>query len=54
MRAQAPERSGGGLKVPSNNHLKLCGFILVKDPERRRKVAELVAKGKNITNEMET
>ena len=42
-----------GLKAPSNNHLRQWEFILVKDPEQRRKVAELIAKGKNITNEME-
>jgi len=42
-----------GLKAPSNNHLRLWEFILVKDPDQRRRVAELVSKGKNITNEME-
>jgi len=42
-----------GLKAPSNNHLRQWEFILVKDPEQRKKVAELVSKGKNITNEME-
>ena len=42
-----------GLKAPSNNHLRQWEFILVKDPDQRIKVAELVAKGKNITNEME-
>jgi nitroreductase len=42
-----------GLKAPSNNHLRQWEFILVDDPERRIKVAELVAKAKNISNEME-
>jgi nitroreductase len=42
-----------GLRAPSNNHLRQWEFILIKDPEQRRKVAELVSKGKNITNEME-
>jgi nitroreductase len=42
-----------GLKAPSNNHLRQWEFILVEDPERRIKVAELVAKAKNISNEME-
>jgi nitroreductase len=30
-----------GLKAPSNNHLRQWEFILVEDPERRIKVAEL-------------
>ena len=42
-----------GLKAPSNNHLRQWEFILVKEVEQRRKVAELVSKAKNITNEME-
>jgi nitroreductase len=42
-----------GLKAPSNNHLRQWEFILVKDSDQRRKVAELVAKAKNVTNEME-
>jgi len=42
-----------GLKAPSNNHLRQWEFILVRDPEQRRRVAELVAKGKSITSEME-
>jgi len=42
-----------GLKAPSNNHLRQWEFILIKDAEQRRKVAELVSKGKTITNEME-
>ncbi len=42
-----------GLKAPSNNHLRQWEFILVKDPEQRKKVAELVSKAKNITNETE-
>jgi nitroreductase len=42
-----------GLKAPSNNHLRQWEFIRVKDPEQRRKVAELVSKAKSITNEME-
>lgn len=42
-----------GLKAPSNNHLRQWEFILIKDTAQRRKVAEHVSKGKNITNEME-
>jgi len=42
-----------GLKAPSNNHLRQWEFILVRDPEQRRRVAELVAKGKSITSETE-
>ena len=42
-----------GLKAPSNNHLRQWEFILIKDAEQRKKVAELVAKAKNITNETE-
>jgi len=42
-----------GLKAPSNNHLRQWEFILVKDPDQRIKVAELVAKSKNIANERE-
>lgn len=42
-----------GLKAPSNNHLRQWEYILVKDPEQREKVAQLFAKGKTITNEME-
>ncbi len=42
-----------GLRAPSNNHLRQWEFILVKDPEQRRKVAELVSRGKSITSEME-
>jgi nitroreductase len=42
-----------GLKAPSNNHLRQWEFILIKDPDQRLKVAELVAKAKNISNEME-
>jgi len=42
-----------GLKAPSNNHLRQWEFIVVKDAEQRKKVAELIAKAKNITNEME-
>ena len=42
-----------GLKAPSNNHLRQWEFILVRDPEQRKRVAELVSKGKNISNEME-
>lgn len=42
-----------GLKAPSNNHLRQWEFILIKDAEQRKKVAELVSKAKNITNEME-
>ncbi len=42
-----------GLQAPSNNHLRQWEFILVRDPEQRRRVAELVSKGKNITNELE-
>ena len=32
-----------GLKAPSNNHLRQWEFLLVKDPEQRVKVAELVS-----------
>ena len=42
-----------GLKAPYNNHLRQWEFILVKDPDQRIKVAELVAKSKNIANERE-
>ena len=35
-----------GLRAPSNNHLRQWEFILVKDPEQRRRAAELVARGK--------
>lgn len=42
-----------GLKAPSNNHLRQWEFILIKDPSQRRRVAELVAEAKNISNEME-
>ena len=42
-----------GLKAPSNNHLRQWEFILVKDPEQRKKVAELVSKGKSITSELD-
>ena len=42
-----------GLKAPSDNHLRQWEFILVKDPDQRIKVAELVAKSKNIANERE-
>lgn len=42
-----------GLKAPSNNHLRQWEYILIKDPEQRKKVAQIFAKGKTITNEME-
>ena len=42
-----------GLKAPSNNHLRQWEFILIKDAEQREKVAELVSKTKNITDEIE-
>lgn len=42
-----------GLKAPTNNYLRQWEFTLIKDPDQREKVAQLFAKGKTITNEME-
>ena len=42
-----------GLKAPSHNHLREWEFILVKDPAQRRKVVELGARARNVTNEHE-
>jgi nitroreductase len=41
-----------GLKAPSNNHLRQWEFILIKDAEQRRKVAELAQMGKSVENEV--
>ena len=41
-----------GLKAPSNNHLRQWEFILIKDAEQRRKIAELTQK-ESVMNEME-
>jgi nitroreductase len=42
-----------GLKAPSHNHLREWEFILVEDPEQRRRVVEEGAKAENITDEEE-
>lgn len=40
-----------GLKAPSNNHLREWEFILIKEAEQRKSVAELGAKAKNVTDQ---
>lgn len=40
-----------GLKAPSHNHLREWEFILMKDVEQRKRVVELGAKAKNVTNQ---
>jgi nitroreductase len=42
-----------GLKAPSNNHLREWEFILIEEAEQRKRVAELGAKGKNVTDQRE-
>jgi len=39
-----------GLKAPSHNHLREWEFLLIKDPEQRRKVVELGVKAEDVTN----
>ena len=42
-----------GLKAPSNNHLRQWEFILIEDAEQKKRVAELGAKAKTVTNHRE-
>jgi nitroreductase len=42
-----------GLKAPSHNHLREWEFILVKDTSQRRRVVEIGARARNVTDQQE-
>ncbi len=42
-----------GLRAPSHNHLREWEFILIKDPDSRRKLVELGAKARDVTGSKE-
>ncbi|WXG44449.1 MAG: nitroreductase family protein [Promethearchaeati archaeon SRVP18_Atabeyarchaeia-1] len=42
-----------GLRAPSHNHLREWEFILVRDPAQRRRVVEIGARARNMTNQKE-